>query len=138
MSKVLSDMARLQKLCPDILRWQPKRWEQFLANKRIIKTFRRIVERVRRIIYEGSKEDFHRLCFLLFGPSRSGKTALVKFLVRCITCKHLDPVTLNPCDGTCNTCKQQPELCGSRRSLTPITRWKGGNFQSTSRSLTAR
>jgi DNA polymerase III gamma/tau subunit len=60
----------------------------------------------------GIKEDFSRLCFLLFGPSRSGKTALVKFLVRCITCKKLDAATLDPCDGSCEACKQQPELFG--------------------------
>ena len=102
------------KVCPDILRWPPSRWDLFLGNKRIIKHFRRLVKKIRSIIDGGVKEDFSRLCFLLFGPSRSGKTALVKFLVRCITCKSLDPETLNPCDGTCSTCRQQPVFCLSR------------------------
>lgn len=100
------------KVCPDILRWQPSRWDLFLGNKRIIKQFQRMVKKIRSIINGGVKEDFSRLCFLLFGPSRSGKTALVKFLVRCITCKSVDATTLNPCDGNCPTCRQRPELCG--------------------------
>ena len=53
--------------------------------------------------------DLNRLCFLLVGPSRSGKTALVKFFLRCLACERLDPITLNPCDRTCWTCKLRPE-----------------------------
>jgi hypothetical protein len=101
-----------QRACPDILRWQPERWELFLGNTAIIKYFRQLVRNCRRILDQGSDEDFKRLCFLLFGASRSGKTALVKFLVRCITCKELDPNTLKPCGGSCEACRQRPELFG--------------------------
>jgi DNA polymerase III gamma/tau subunit len=111
-SKPIAEPQAPRKVCPDILRWQPSRWDLFLANHCIIKHFKRLLRKCRRILDHGSKEDFSRLSFLLFGLSRSGKTALVKFLIRCVTCKKLDGETLTPCDGSCDTCKHQPELFG--------------------------
>ena len=100
------------KVCPDILRWQPSRWDLFLGNKRIIKQFKRMVEQIRSIFDGVVNEDFYRLCFLLVGPSRSGKTALVKFFIRCVNCKEINSSTLNPCDGSCSTCRQHLEFFG--------------------------
>jgi hypothetical protein len=97
---------------PDILRWAPPRWELFVGNYRIKKHFKRLVKKLRGLGQEGPNQDLNRLCFLLYGPSRSGKTALVKFLVRCITCQRLDPATLNPCGGDCPACRMSPELSG--------------------------
>src|SRR5579864_4427079 len=90
----------LEKTRPDILRWIPQLWELFLGNYRIIKTFKRLVKKLRKQIDGNDVVDFNRLCFLIYGLSRSGKTALVKYLVRCITCEKLDPTTLNAC-GIC-------------------------------------
>ena len=111
MIKPITVPPKPRKVCPDIMRWPPPRWDLFLGNKRIIKHFKRLVLKIRRLIAQGGSIDVGRLCFLIFGPSRSGKTALVKFLVRCITCKKLDAF-LNACDGTCEACRYQPELSG--------------------------
>jgi DNA polymerase III gamma/tau subunit len=105
---------------PDILRWAPPRWELFLGNHRIIKHFKGLVKKLRRLGAEGPVRDLNKLCFLLYGPSRSGKTALVKFLVRCITCQRLNPETLNPCEGDCPACRQKPELCGLEGLFTDL------------------
>lgn len=101
-----------KQVCPDILRWLPHKWELFLGNYKIIKHFKKLVRKIRNLAETGSLIDLNRLCFLLYGLSRSGKTAMVKFLVRCLICDLLDAERLNPCDGTCKSCKQQPELAG--------------------------
>lgn len=96
---------------PDILRWLPSRWEEFIGNYRLIRHFKKLVKKVRRMA-PGVVIDLNQLCFLLTGDSRSGKTAMVKFLVRCIVCRNFDEATLNPCPGTCPTCSQRPAECG--------------------------
>jgi DNA polymerase III delta prime subunit len=106
-SAVAEPLAR-----PDIMRWLPAKWEFFLGNHQIIKQFRRLVKKVRRMAESGEMGDNNNPNFLLTGPSRSGKTALVKFLMRCIACQQFDPRTLNPCDGRCPTCRERPETVG--------------------------
>ncbi|WP_337175409.1 hypothetical protein [Paludisphaera sp.] len=71
-----------------------------------------LVKKVRRMADAGAIVDLNQPCFLLFGDSRSGKTAMVKHLVRCIICKRLDEQTFDPCDGSCEACRQRPELSG--------------------------
>jgi DNA polymerase III gamma/tau subunit len=100
------------KSCPDILRWQPSRWELFLGNNKIIKYFKRLVGQIRSDMQVGGNQIFNHPSFLLFGPSRSGKTALVKFFLRCVNCKMINYATLDPCDGSCSTCRDKPELFG--------------------------
>lgn len=97
---------------PDILRWIPGKWEHFAGNYRIIRHFKKLLKKLRGMTRGVKVIDHNRLCFLLTGKSRTGKTALVKFLARCVVCKQLDPETLNPCDGTCPTCAERPEQCG--------------------------
>jgi len=97
---------------PDILRWLPSRWEEFIGNYRLIRHFKNLLKKIRRMTRDGDVIDRNQLCFLLTGESRSGKTALVKFLVRCIVCRELDESTLNPCPGTCPACAQKPAQCG--------------------------
>src|SRR6185437_11221378 len=72
---------------------------------------KKLVKKLRRMI-RGGVLDLNQLCFLLTGVSRSGKTALIKFLVRCIACQEFDEETLNPCPGTCPSCSQRPEQHG--------------------------
>jgi hypothetical protein len=112
MINLIPDRLVAKKVRPDILRWLPPRWELFLGNYRIIRHFKRLVKQLRTMLTNGAIGDLNRLCFLLFGPSRSGKTAMIKFLVRCVTCENLDSATLNPCDGSCETCRRKPELFG--------------------------
>jgi hypothetical protein len=95
-----------------ILNWQPSRWDLFLGNKSIIKQFRQVLRKIRRSVDEGSKKEFGRLAFMIYGPSRSGKTAVIRFLIRCILCKLFDAATLSPCDGTCRVCREGPEELG--------------------------
>lgn len=97
---------------PDILRWIPPRWDLFMGNERIIRHFKRLVKKIRRMAEGGNMVDLNKLCFLLVGDSRSGKTALIKTLVRCLVCRQFDPVTLNHCSGTCPACRQSPEESG--------------------------
>lgn len=97
---------------PDILRWLPYRWEDFIGNYRLIRHFKKLLKKIRRMVGDGGIIDLNQLCFLLTGDSRSGKTAMVKFLVRCIVCRELDEGTLNPCPGTCPACSQRPAQCG--------------------------
>ena len=98
--------------CPDILRWLPPTWDLFLGNYRLKTVLRRLLTATRRQIELGDTAVSNRPCLLVLGPSRTGKTALVKFFCRCLVCESLDPVTLNPCDGSCWACKQKPELYG--------------------------
>lgn len=107
----MSSMAK-RVVRPDILRWIPPRWDVFLGNYQIVRRFKKLVAKVRGLVQGSEVVDHNKLCFLLTGESRSGKTAMVKFLVRCITCKELDERTLNPCVGNCSTCRQRPELFG--------------------------
>jgi hypothetical protein len=97
---------------PDILSWLPARWELFLGNYRAIKHFQRLVRRLRKAIASGDLTGLKNLSFLMTGESRSGKTALVKFLIRSIICKEFDEASLNPCAGGCAACRHRPESFG--------------------------
>ncbi|NDH08001.1 hypothetical protein EBX93_19155 [bacterium] len=37
---------------------------------------------------------------------------MVKFFLRCVNCKMINYATLDPCDGSCSTCRDKPELFG--------------------------
>src|SRR5581483_6048141 len=87
--------------------YEPSIWEQIIGNRKVKRYFQKLVRRIRREADAGSSRALRHACFLLTGESRSGKTAAVKFLVRCIKCHRLDPVTLNPCDGTCANCRDR-------------------------------
>jgi hypothetical protein len=51
---------------------------------------------------------------MVFGPSRTGKTATTKFFARCLLCESLDPVTLNPCECICRNCRDDASRYGLR------------------------
>lgn len=98
---------------PDILRWQPPTWDGFVGNRHLKRCFQRLLKKIRRMGKQDANKDRGRLCFLVTGLSRSGKTAMVRFLVRCLTCRRLDPISLNPCDGTCENCNGRFQLFGN-------------------------
>jgi hypothetical protein len=81
----------LSRQPPDILRWLPSRWELFVGNGRLKRHLMKLVRRIRKQFREtGTIPDVTRLCFLITGVSRSGKTAIIKHLVRCLSCQELD------------------------------------------------
>jgi Holliday junction resolvasome RuvABC ATP-dependent DNA helicase subunit len=101
----------------DIPRWVPQNWEQFIGIQRAVRRFKGVVKNLRRLIATGSAEhsSLPMNCpnLLLTGPSRSGKTAMVKLLIRCLICKEFDAVTLSPCQKSCRACMYEPELVGN-------------------------
>jgi DNA polymerase III gamma/tau subunit len=109
----MTQVKESQKKVPDILRFRPGRWDLFIGNARLKRHFRKLIRRLREEYrITGQIPDINRLCFLITGESRSGKTALVRLFVRCLSCQQLDEETLDPCDGTCSTCRQQAETHG--------------------------
>jgi len=101
------------KKTPNILQWIPSTWARFVGNRSLIKHFKKMVKRVRKEVREtGRLTDATRLSILVYGPSRSGKTALIKFFIRCLACERFNEESLDPCDGTCGSCKQNPEKGG--------------------------
>lgn len=96
----------------DLQRWSPGTWDQVIGNallkrhlKKLVATLRREYGRTGKVPVAG------KMAMIITGQSRSGKTLLVKFLVRCLVCVDLDE-NLNPCQGTCETCSQAPEISG--------------------------
>ena len=81
------------------MRWIPDRWDQFVGNRRMRAEFRRIVQMLRKYYNDTGRIPAEiLLSLLLTGPSRSGKTAMTKFAVRCLVCQELDD-DLNPAGG---------------------------------------
>jgi hypothetical protein len=103
---------------PDILRWIPSTWDLFVGNRRLNRFLKRLLLAIRQHVQDGRVRELNKLCFLLTGPSRSGKTATISFFVRCVVCQLLDMETLNPCDGRCEACRERPEFYGDRGILT--------------------
>ena len=102
-----------------ILNWQPSRWDSVPRQQAHHQAVpHHAAKRFVVIADEGNKQDFGRLSFMIFGPSRSGKTALIRFMIRCITCKQFDAATLNPCDGSCRVCCKGRK-CGDWMALKP-------------------
>lgn len=92
--------------------WLPRRWGQFAGNRLAVKAFKKLVRRIRGTTDRGVAINGFHLSLLLTGASRSGKTSMVQFFVRCLVCEQLNLETLDPCDGTCAACRARPELGG--------------------------
>lgn len=100
-----NQVAPERRARPDILRWIPPTWDHFAGNRRLKRFLMKLLRSARRHVREGRVHDLNRLCFVLTGESRSGKTAMVTFFVRCLACLSLDEETLNPCNGQCENCR---------------------------------
>lgn len=92
------------KITINFLGRQPRSWDEVIGNYRIKKYFRRLAKKVRKSIDGNANLVLDQMSFLLTGLSRTGKTALVKLLIRTIVCNRLDAETFAPCDGTCPAC----------------------------------
>jgi Cdc6-like AAA superfamily ATPase len=103
----------IRRPIPDIQRWLPERWDQFVSNCHLKEYFQSQVSQLRTVYREtGIVPNTSRTSLLLTGESRSGKTSLIKFFVRCLTCLEVDEQTLNPCRRTCHNCREQAEKYG--------------------------
>jgi hypothetical protein len=87
-----------------IQQWLPTKWSDIIGNYRMVKVAKSIV-RMRLSCGDGGLPDEALVSLLCCGDSRSGKTATIKLLIRCLFCDDLDPITLNPC-GHCEGCKK--------------------------------
>src|SRR5690349_7580435 len=91
------------------LTWRPSSWSHLTGCQDIRRKCRDTVYNTRvRGILEGHS-------MLIAGQSRSGKTAHVQFLVRCIGCLKLNLETLDPCRGECPNCKLEHHVLGNNR-----------------------
>jgi Holliday junction resolvasome RuvABC ATP-dependent DNA helicase subunit len=95
-------------------RWLPSQWDHIVGNDEVTEHSKDIIWSVRvRNEHRG-----HNL--LVYGPSRSGKTASLKLLARCLLCQKLDTDTLDPCSWECEPCKQDAARFGLRGIETQI------------------
>jgi hypothetical protein len=95
----------VEQRVPDIGRWGPKRWDQVLANEELVEHYQDLLTG----ILAGDRSGLNTM---VLGPSRSGKTATTKFFARCVQCEELNPHTLNPCDGSCRSCREDVSRYG--------------------------
>jgi DNA polymerase III gamma/tau subunit len=91
---------------PDPIHWQPRRWEDAVGCEEVIARYKELVQGVR---IRGLRSGFNTL---VTGEPRTGKTCLTRFAIRCLYCQELDPLTLDPCPGTCSVCRENPEGYG--------------------------
>ncbi len=91
---------------PDPIHWQPRRWDEAIGSEDLIAHFKEMVHGVR---LRGLLRGFNTL---VTGKPRTGKTCLTRFAIRCLYCQELDIASLNPCAGTCQTCRENPEAYG--------------------------
>ncbi|MBL8822271.1 MAG: hypothetical protein JNJ77_06745 [Planctomycetia bacterium] len=102
-----------KKTPPDILRWLPDRWDQFIGNRQLKRYLQKLLVKLRKEFRRTGKiPEVSRLCFLVTGESRSGKTSLIKHFVRSLTCSDFNDETMEPCKRTCIACRERPEKYG--------------------------
>lgn len=94
----------------DLQRWSPNSWNDIAGNRFAKRTLKAIARQLRQSSVEGELKLKSRLAFLLIGKSRSGKTSMVKFLLRCLVCKEFNHQAGEPCLGVCDACRQHPEV----------------------------
>src|SRR5436305_59633 len=90
----------------DPIDWQPRTWEEAVGCEEVITRYKALVYGVR---IRGLKRGFNTL---VTGKTRTGKTCLTRFAIRCLGCQELDLLTLNPCPGTCSACRENPDGYG--------------------------
>ncbi len=83
-------------------------WDDMVANEEL-------VEHLQDSLH-GSRFSGHLTGHntLVYGPSRTGKTAACKLFIRSLLCRQLDPVSLNPCARNCLPCREKSERFGRR------------------------
>lgn len=109
----------------DLQRWAPQKWDQIIGNAALKRYMRKLIRKLRKD-YEttGQVSPAGRQAIIVTGHSRSGKTMIVKFLVRCLVCLELDD-DLNPCQGRCAACRQSPEITGMEGLFSTVATKQG-------------
>jgi hypothetical protein len=87
----------------NMLNLQHESWESFIGNAKLKAWLQRLSGLIRQSAMSGLPLNINSR-WLIVGPSRSGKTAMVQFFIRCVFCQKFDETSGNPCDGSCETC----------------------------------
>lgn len=87
-----------------IMSWMPSSWCQILGNRILKRQLQKLVNKYRAQIESGRAMELDTYRFIISGESRTGKSMMVQFFLRCLLCKKLNNETLDPCDGTCDSC----------------------------------
>jgi hypothetical protein len=83
--------------------WIPRQWNQVVGNDDLVEHYRAMLPAMRA----GEIGDNT----MISGDSRTGKTAVTQFFVRCLMCDTPNMQTGDPC-GECNNCKDSSVLEG--------------------------
>lgn len=85
---------------------EPKVWRDIVGNYELVRVLKWILFQMRfRGLLTG-------LRLLVYGDSRSGKTACLKLFSKALLCLKLDKVTLDPCND-CEHCKENMHVYGT-------------------------
>ncbi len=92
----------------DFERFQPHCWDDITGNEAIVEHLKSMLIGIR------VNRDFTGWNTLITGPSRSGKTALIKWFIRCLLCLDLaDLENIYPC-YKCMNCENDWDVFGSQ------------------------
>jgi len=89
----------------DIKRWIPTRGQDVAGNTALVEHFQ-------DVLFASLDGEFNGLNTLVTGPSRSGKTAIVKLFAGCLYCDRLDRETLTPCGFERQSCRSDVSRLG--------------------------
>jgi Holliday junction resolvasome RuvABC ATP-dependent DNA helicase subunit len=99
-------MLQQQQTQRDVQHWLPRSWQDIAGNSGLKSYCQDLIWGTRM---RGETSGYNAL---IRGPSRSGKSSIVKFTVRAIGCQNLAPDTLQPCDN-CRHCHEKHHICGN-------------------------
>jgi len=88
------------------MRFEPKVWRDIVGNYELVRVLKWILCQLR---FEGMLFGIN---LLVYGASRSGKTACLKLFSKALLCLKLDKTTLDPCND-CEHCKDNMHVYGT-------------------------
>jgi replication-associated recombination protein RarA len=90
----------------EIEQWLPSSWSEIVGNRAAKSHFLNLARGLRLAATHRGVNT------LVYGPSRTGKTSLVKLFIRAAFCELTDPATIDPCSGNCPVCREEVERFG--------------------------
>lgn len=90
----------------DLERYKPQSWDDIVGNDDLKEFFFDMIYCVR---IEGHRSGFNMLGS---GPSRGGKTSIIRYGVKCLLCCNFDMETMNPCHQ-CTNCRSNFNMYGT-------------------------
>src|ERR1041385_371809 len=100
------DMSKIERNLPN-------KWDDMVGNTDLKEHLRCIL----RDVSQGKEEGLNTL---IYGPSRSGKSAAAHLFGQCLLCEAFDPISLNPC-GKCSRCTSRWDILEGARGLHTVT-----------------